>query len=542
VEEQKMNGGRRSTGSSTTLGTVLIALVLVLASCGTNPSPPTSVADVTTPAATASAEARARRYLANVWAGSGGDAGQLTDDDWHEIQPGDQVRTDVQGECWLDIEDCLRIYLFQAGRLVKAACPKSNYRSGNVLCAAEGTAVFNNRCASRVTIQTDTASITLQGTWVSVTYLPQRQLSLVMVFSGSADAQPVEDPETYALSGGSIVGTGTFWFTTPGPNPLPIAGLSARTPYPFDRISPLFDELQLWPWAGRIAERGQQDGIPLPPELQRQPAPTATAAATTVPRTEDSNTPTPTVRPAITPTQLAPTPTSRPTVAPTPTVMPAFRLTVTASSQSVVQGGSTRYPIQIAREGGFRGPVSFEVRGLPTGAKGSFNPNPATEDASTLTVTTSRDVEFGSPAGSYPLTITATASGQPARSTVVTLIVQDFALTVPSIPVTVTRGEAATFPVTINRLQRFPGPVSLSVSSTQPVTGRFSQNPATGASATLAISTTGLAPGTYYFQVVGTSGELTRYSNVGTLIVRAPVTTTNETPVDCTTGCHTRDA
>src|SRR5204862_2540212 len=80
---------------------------------------------------------------------------------------------------------------------------------------------------------------------------------------------------------------------------------------------------------------------------------------------------------------------------------PDFSLSASPSSRTVTQGGSTSYSVTISPVGGFTGPVSLSVSGLPSGATGSFTPNPATA-SSTLSVTTSTST----PIGAYTLTTT----------------------------------------------------------------------------------------------------------------------------------------
>src|SRR5437773_7996104 len=64
-----------------------------------------------------------------------------------------------------------------------------------------------------------------------------------------------------------------------------------------------------------------------------------------------------------------------------------FTLGASPSSQTVTPGGSTSYSVTISPTGGFSGQVNLSVSGLPSGASGSFAPNPATA-SSTLSVTT----------------------------------------------------------------------------------------------------------------------------------------------------------
>src|SRR5216117_3629654 len=104
---------------------------------------------------------------------------------------------------------------------------------------------------------------------------------------------------------------------------------------------------------------------------------------------------------------------------------PDFTLSASPSSRTVTPGGSTSYDVTISPTGGFTDQVTLSVSGLPTGATGSFTPNPATA-SSTLSVTTSPST----PLGAYTLTITG-VSGSLTHTTTVTLVVNtppDFTL------------------------------------------------------------------------------------------------------------------
>jgi hypothetical protein len=100
-------------------------------------------------------------------------------------------------------------------------------------------------------------------------------------------------------------------------------------------------------------------------------------------------------------------------------VNPLVNFTVAASpsSQTVASGGATSYSVTISPTGGFTGQVSLSVNGLPSGASGSFAPNPATA-SSTLSVTTSTST----PTGGYTLTITG-VSGTLTHTATVSLVV-----------------------------------------------------------------------------------------------------------------------
>jgi hypothetical protein len=192
-----------------------------------------------------------------------------------------------------------------------------------------------------------------------------------------------------------------------------------------------------------------------------------------------------------------------------------FALSASPSSSTVTQGGSATYGVTVSPQGGFGGSVDLTASGLPAGATATFNP-PSTTSTSTLSVTTSSST----PAGSYPLTITGT-SGSLTHTTSVTLVVQssapaaDFGLGASPSSQTVGRGGAASYTVTITRLNGFTSPVTLSVQGLPSRTsGSFSPNPTTSSS-TFTISTSrNTAKGTRTLTITGTSGGLTRTTTV----------------------------
>jgi hypothetical protein len=99
---------------------------------------------------------------------------------------------------------------------------------------------------------------------------------------------------------------------------------------------------------------------------------------------------------------------------------PDFSLSASPTSRSVNAGSGTTYTVSITRSGGFTGPVTLSIAGLPTGASGTFSSNPAAGTSSRLSITTSS----ATPGGTFPLTITGTSSGTPIHTTVVTLTVK----------------------------------------------------------------------------------------------------------------------
>jgi hypothetical protein len=216
---------------------------------------------------------------------------------------------------------------------------------------------------------------------------------------------------------------------------------------------------------------------------------------------------------------------------------PDYSLSVSPASASVVQGAGTNYTVTVTPSGGFTGSVTLSVSGLPSGAAGTFSPNPTTT-TSTLAVTTSTTT----PAGSYPLTITG-VSGTLSHTTSATLVVTaaptpDFSIAATPASQTVTQGTAGTYTVNVTRTGGFTGAVTLSMASSPAgLTGTFTPNPNTGASSSLSVPTsTSTATGTYTITITGVNGSLTHSTTV-TLVVNAPVAgdyTLSATPASST--------
>jgi hypothetical protein len=195
---------------------------------------------------------------------------------------------------------------------------------------------------------------------------------------------------------------------------------------------------------------------------------------------------------------------------------PDFTLSASPASQSVVQGNGASYTTTVSPVGGFNGSVTLSVTGLPTGANGTFAPNPST-GASTLALTTASTT----PAGSYPLAITGT-SGALTHTTSAVLVVTkkpDFALSISPSSQTVLRGAGTSYTTAVVRSGGFSSSVSFTVAGLPfGATAKFSPNPST-ASSTLSVSTSILTPaGTYRLTITGTQGSLTHSANT-TLVV-----------------------
>ncbi len=161
--------------------------------------------------------------------------------------------------------------------------------------------------------------------------------------------------------------------------------------------------------------------------------------------------------------------------------------------------------------------VTFSASGLPPGATVSFNPTSVTTSgSSTMTVATASTT----PAGSYPIAITAT-SGTLTHSTTVTLVVTapagpDFTLSASPAAQKIPRGTSATYTVNIAPTGGFAGAVSFSATGLPAgATETFSPNPATGASTTFTVATASNTPRrTDTITITGVSGSLTHTTSV----------------------------
>jgi hypothetical protein len=199
---------------------------------------------------------------------------------------------------------------------------------------------------------------------------------------------------------------------------------------------------------------------------------------------------------------------------------PDFSVSATPTSQNVAQGNGTSYTVNLAPSGGFAGTVGLSVSGLPQGATATFNPTSiTTSGSSTLSVSTLSST----PAGSYPLTITAT-SGSLTHTATVTLVVtapSTFTISVAPTSQTVSRGSSTQYAVTISGQGGFSGTVNLSVSGLpQRTTSSFNPSSVVGSgSSTLKVTANKPARiGTYTLTIKGTSGSLVQSANV-TLII-----------------------
>jgi hypothetical protein len=202
-----------------------------------------------------------------VWAGSPATNPPLLDhDNWTSLSEGDAIKTDGAGQAEIELDGCSgSLYVFMDGVIQVSTCLEEEQASGLATCVQVGTGYFNVDCASRFTVDTPGSRITVVGTAFSVTYVPDRRLTLVIVLEGGVTVQPVVDFETGRLAPEGIrVDSGEFLYTIPGPVSPELAGIRAREALPFEELPPVVQELGIRHWIDDIERRAEPDRL-LPP-------------------------------------------------------------------------------------------------------------------------------------------------------------------------------------------------------------------------------------------------------------------------------------
>jgi hypothetical protein len=200
---------------------------------------------------------------------------------------------------------------------------------------------------------------------------------------------------------------------------------------------------------------------------------------------------------------------------------PDFSISLTPSSQSVVQGNGANYTATITPANGFSDTVSFSVSGVPSGTTASFTPATVSgQGTSTLNVTTTSST----PLGTYTLTINA-SSPSLNHSVTGTLTVksnQDFTLSASPSSLSIARGNSGSYTVSIAALQGFTSSVSLKVTGVPGrVTASFNPAAVSGSGFSVLKMQAGRRSraGTYKLTITGTSGSLAHSTTV-TLVLK----------------------
>ena len=217
-------------------------------------------------------------------------------------------------------------------------------------------------------------------------------------------------------------------------------------------------------------------------------------------------------------------------VAPVAAKSKDFTVTSQPLSVSVQRGQSASFTITVTPTGGFTGPVALTATGLPAGSTATFTPATVSV-ASTAAVTAALVVTTSAttPTGSDVFTVTGT-SGSTKHTLDLTLVVSSpppaVAVSVTPATVTVAPGSAATYSVSVTRVNGYTGPVTLSTSGALPPGVQATLTPGTlpasssSGTSTLQLSTSSGTPdGSTTLGVTASGTGVTPSSTTATLVV-----------------------
>ncbi len=208
-----------------------------------------------------------------------------TGSSWESLVPSCLVTVDEVGQAELrSLPYCSNLFLFQESSLVMSPCDRNSL--GTWKCQA-GAAAF---AQCDVDIQTLSADVEVVGTWLSVIYLWESQVTLVIVGEGSVAVTPVHvldfevvdrdlmvfdvtarelgEPVPTSMSTGEEP---RFLYTAPDAK-LEELGLDPDLPervwHSTDQLPMLVEQLRiaeprLVPWLERIWKQARTDDIPL---------------------------------------------------------------------------------------------------------------------------------------------------------------------------------------------------------------------------------------------------------------------------------------
>ena len=208
---------------------------------------------------------------------------------------------------------------------------------------------------------------------------------------------------------------------------------------------------------------------------------------------------------------------------------PAFTISASPTSVSVVQGSTGTSTISTSVSGGFNSAIALSASGQPSGVTVSFNPTSIAAPGSGSS-TMSMVVASTTATGTYTITVTGTGGGL-THTTAVSLTVTSagspsFTISASPTSVSVVQGSNGSSTITTTVAGGFSSAIALSASG-QPsgVTVSFNPTsiaaPGSGSSAmTMAVAST-TATGTYSITVTGTGGGLTHTATVSLTVTAA---------------------
>ena len=208
---------------------------------------------------------------------------------------------------------------------------------------------------------------------------------------------------------------------------------------------------------------------------------------------------------------------------------PSIDVALSANTLSLVQGTNGTVNVTLTRAGGFTGPVTLAVEGLPTGVTAVVAPTPIPSGSTTSVITISAAATAA--AGTANLTVRASGSGVTDKTSAIALTVNaapSYTLTVGSATVTVAQGASQTQNITLTRTGGFTGAVALAAEGLPAgVTPSFNPQSVTATSSVLTLNVGGAAAaGTSTITVRGTAtGQTDKTATFQLTITAAPAAT-----------------
>ena len=208
---------------------------------------------------------------------------------------------------------------------------------------------------------------------------------------------------------------------------------------------------------------------------------------------------------------------------------PAFTISASPTSVSVVQGNNGTSTITTAVSGGFNSAIALSASGQPTGVTVSFNPTSiAAPGSGTSTMTMA--VASTTATGTYTITVTGTGESITHTATVSLTVTAAgspaFTISASPTSVSVVQGNSGTSTITTAVSGGFNSAIALSASG-QPTGVTVSFNPTSIAAPgsgtstmTMAVAST-TATGTYTITVTGTGGSITHTATVSLTVTPA---------------------
>jgi HAMP domain-containing protein len=227
---------------------VLLAMAAgVILACGTGSRP----------------QARVRRLAGTVHAGMpAASPPLLAADEWTALNAGAGARTGAGGSAELEMNLCSgAVRLLPDSALRLGVCGTAETEAESATCTSGGTTYLNLACAEPYLADTYSGRVVVTDATLSMTYVAERRLTLVIVLDGQVTVRPVLDFRNGELDTGLSVGTGQFLYTSPGAESLELVDLPARQPLPVAELPRLVEELEIQEFMDRIRARASEAGL-----------------------------------------------------------------------------------------------------------------------------------------------------------------------------------------------------------------------------------------------------------------------------------------